>query len=240
MSDSSFMKTKAVALSVILSFFSLHLPFTSAQVIFESENKPSTNTDTNKSPNTSNNPVTKTNINNSLPSSNSNNSLVSPDTKVDYSSLARYLSQGQWRRANDETRNLLLEAVGREKVGWANTEHIKTLPCWDLKTIDELWYTNSQGRFGFRVQLPIYLDTGNRPGRLIADESFNSFGDRIGWRKDNDWIIFIENLNYSIDAPAGHFPNPRPQYSITGGRLFYSAIAERITQCNIVEIKQKS
>ncbi len=162
-----------------------------------------------------------------------NSDLISPESKVDFNNLAKYLADQNWRKANDETRNIMLQASGRKSIGWIPPSDFKNLPCWDLKTIDRLWLENSDNRFGFSVQLPIYLDTGNRPGRLIGDDAYNLFGDRVGWRKDNDWIIFIENLNYTSTAPMGHFPNPRPEYSITGGRLAYSVLAERMVQCGI-------
>ena len=159
--------------------------------------------------------------------------LISPDSEVDYNQLDRYLSQQRWRKANDETTLLLLEASGRRDIGWARTEDIQTLSCWDLRTIDQLWQKYSNGRFGFSPQLPIYLETGNRPGKMLSDEAYNVFGEKLGWRANNDWVIFIEDLNYSLEAPIGHFPNPRPEYSITGGRLYYSTLAEKMVQCNI-------
>jgi hypothetical protein len=67
----------------------------------------------------------------------------------------------------------------------------------------------------------------------VSDQAYLDFGDRLGWRANGDWIIFIENLNYSLDAPVGHLPNPRPEYSITGGRLQYTALAERMVECNL-------
>ena len=160
-------------------------------------------------------------------------SLISPETNVNYNSLAELLKEKKWRKANDETRNLLLQATGTEARGWTTTEEIKKLSCWDLKTIDNLWKESSQGKFGFSVQLPIYIATGNRPGKLVGDDAYIKFGDQVGWRENNDWIIFIENLNYSLDAPAGHLPNPRPEYSITGGRLGYTTLAGRMVQCKM-------
>lgn len=165
--------------------------------------------------------------------SENNPDLISPDTNVDYSDLANYLAEGNWRKANEETRQVLLEATGRKEIGWVPDDQIKNLSCWDLKTVDSLWKKYSDGKFGFSVQLPIYISTGNRPGKLVGDDAYNVFGDRLGWREDGDWIIFIENLDYSLDAPAGHLPNPRSEYSITGGRLYYSSLAERMVQCNL-------
>jgi hypothetical protein len=162
-----------------------------------------------------------------------NPDLISPESKADFNNLAQYLADQNWRKANEETRNLILQGTGRKSIGWIPPSDLKNLPCWDLKTIDRLWLENSNNRFGFSAQFPIYIETGNRPGRLIGDDAYSRFGVRVGWRKDNDWIIFIENLNYTATAPIGHFPNPRPEYSITGGRLLYSVLAERMVQCNI-------
>ncbi len=159
--------------------------------------------------------------------------LISPETQVDYNQLAEYLEDGKWRKANDETTQLLLAATGRKEIGWIPTDKLTELSCWDLKTIDKLWRKYSDNRFGFSVQLPIYLSTGNRPGRLVEDDAYNEFGNRVGWRNNDDWIIFIENLNYSINAPVGHLPSPRAEYSITGERLYYSTLAQRMVQCNL-------
>ena len=131
--------------------------------------------------------------------------LISPITKVDYNPLAELLREGKWRKANDETRDLLLQATGRKATGWVTTDNIKTLSCWDLKTIDSLWKQYSQGKFGFSVQLPIFLETGNRPGKLVGDDAYIKFGDRIGWRQSGTWLNYSQ-LTFATTAPLGHLP----------------------------------
>lgn len=159
--------------------------------------------------------------------------LISPTTGVDYTPLRNLLQAQKWRDANDRTLTLMLQAADRAAQGWLTTQNIETMACWDLQTIDGLWKAYSQGRFGFSVQLPIYLDTGNKPGRLVADDAFQTFGDRVGWRKNGDWITFKGNLNYSLSAPEGHFPFPRSEYQITGGRLEYTTLAKRLVECKL-------
>lgn len=168
----------------------------------------------------------------------SKSSIEQQPFTIDFTNLTRFLNQQNWRRANDETRRIILQSTGRTSVGWISPSDLQNLSCSNLKTIDTLWKENSNGRFGFSVQFPIYIDTGNRPAKMVSDDAFNRFGDRTGWRKDGDWIIFIENLNYSSNAPIGHFPNPRPEYSITGGRLLYSTLAGRMVECNLVTYKK--
>lgn len=161
-------------------------------------------------------------------------SLISPETKIDYAPLQLALSRQQFQQANEITHRLLLAAADRSPQGWFRGEDIDKLPCWDLKTIDTLWKTASKGRFGFSVQYDIFVKTGNRPGRLMAPEAYDKFGEAVGWRQNNQWTIFKQNLNYTLQAPVGHLPNPRDEYQINGGRLEYTGLMSRLQACKIV------
>lgn len=161
-------------------------------------------------------------------------SLVSPETGIDYTPLQEDLRQQQWLRANETTSTLMLQSTNRQEQGWISQDEVKNIACWDLKTIDDLWRQYSGGRFGFTVQFPIFVETGNRPGRLVDIEAYDNFGTRIGWRKDGQWVQFKFNLEYDLEAPTGHLPNPRPEYQITGGRLNYTALTQRMVDCGLV------
>ena len=165
---------------------------------------------------------------------NNPSSLLSPETGVDYTPLQQDLQQEQWLQANETTISLMLQSVGRLEQGWIPQQEVKQMACWDLKIIDDLWKQYSGGRFGFTVQFPIFVETGNRPGRLVDTEAYDNFGTRIGWRDENGWIQFKYSLDYSLDAPMGHLPNPRPEYQITGGRLNYTALTQRMVDCGLV------
>ncbi|PSF37177.1 hypothetical protein C7H19_12150 [Aphanothece hegewaldii CCALA 016] len=167
------------------------------------------------------------------PSSN-DATLISPTTQIDYAPLRILLATQQWRQANEKTIELLLQATGRSKQGWIPPETLKKLSCWDLKTIDSLWREYSNNRFGFSTQFPLFIKTGNRPGRLIDDEAYQKFGDLVGWRKNSDWIVFKEDLNYTLNAPVGHLPTPRQQYQFAGGRLEYTTLAQTMISCGLV------
>ncbi len=161
-------------------------------------------------------------------------SLLSPETGIDYTPLQESLQRQRWMQANETTTNLMLQAVNRQEQGWIPQEEVKKFACWDLKTIDALWKEYSRGKFGFTVQFPIFVETGNRPGRLVDTEAYDNFGTRIGWRKDGQWVQFKLNIDYSLDAPMGHLPNPRQEYQITGGRLNYTALTQRMVECGLV------
>lgn len=160
--------------------------------------------------------------------------LISPESSINYVPLKNLLTAQKWRQSNDETRRLMLQAAKRDKQGWLTAEDIANIPCWDLKTIDSLWKESSNGRFGFSVQYPIFVNTGNKPGRLMAPDAYDKFGSQIGWRQNNEWVLFKENLDYSLDAPIGHLPNPRDEYQINGGRLEYTNLTKRMSDCKIV------
>ncbi|MEB3229172.1 MAG: GUN4 domain-containing protein [Synechocystis sp.] len=159
------------------------------------------------------------------------NDLVSPQTQLNYAPLQDALAEGEFEQANEITRRLLLAAAQRSQQGWLTADSINQVACWELKTMDDLWQRYSDNRFGFSVQYAIFQETGNRPGRLMAPENYDQFGDRIGWRQDGQWIIFKKNLDFSAQAPVGHLPSPRDEYQINGGRLEYTALMGRIQAC---------
>jgi hypothetical protein len=165
---------------------------------------------------------------------NGESTLISPQTQIDYNSLRQLLAAKQWRKANDRTERLMLRAANRQAQGWVSSQDIAKFPCWDLQTIDRLWKESSDGRFGFSVQYPIFLETGNRPGRLVDVDAYEKFGDRVGWREQQEWVSFKENLTYNLDAPVGHLPNPRQEYQINGGRLEYVTLTKRMVECKLV------
>ena len=102
---------------------------------------------------------------------NNPSSLLSPETGVDYTPLQEDLQQQRWLQANETTTTLMLQSLNRQEQGWIPQEEVKQIACWDLKMIDSLWKQYSQGRFGFTVQFPIFVETGNRPGRLVDTEA---------------------------------------------------------------------
>lgn len=110
-------------------------------------------------------------------------------TTVDYSNLERFLKAGQWRDADQETANLMLEVSNLNNESWLDTTSIQPFPCEILSKIDRLWVDISGGKFGFSVQKKIYVEncSGNPDGR--SDEKANQcFGDQVGWRVKGQWI----------------------------------------------------
>jgi hypothetical protein len=75
---------------------------------------------------------------------------------IDYSRLNKLLAEGQWQQANQETWDLMCQALSKNKGSYLSSTDVKQLPCLDLNTIDRLWQKHSQGRFGFSIQSQVY------------------------------------------------------------------------------------
>ncbi|MEI6428595.1 MAG: GUN4 domain-containing protein [Pseudanabaena sp. ELA607] len=79
---------------------------------------------------------------------------------MDTTKLEEFLKNKQWREADEQTCQLMLEVSGREEEGWIDLDSVKKFPCEDLQTIDQLWVHHSDGLYGFSVQKQIYVECG--------------------------------------------------------------------------------
>jgi uncharacterized caspase-like protein len=122
---------------------------------------------------------------------------------IDYKRLRDLLAAQKWKQADRETVSLMLKVAGREKEGWLNVESINKFPATDLRIIDHLWVKFSNGRFGFSVQKRIWESLGGQPD--VDYETWCKFCDRLGWRRNHNWLFYCD-LNFTTNAPEGHFP----------------------------------
>jgi len=138
--------------------------------------------------------------------------------KADFTQLDRYLKNGQWREADEETAKVMYEIMGlrtRKVMGTELREcllkedNCKNFSREELKIIDQLWVKYSDGKFGFSVQKKIWLECGGEIG-IFDWDIFCKFGDKIGWRKgwwlDKEWLYFSSLTFSSATAPRGHLP----------------------------------
>jgi hypothetical protein len=146
--------------------------------------------------------------------------------RVDLSQLSAHLDAQDWAAADQETRRILQSFVHAN--GDIFAEPIPTLiPPEVLQAINQLWVEASDGRFGFSVQADIWeeLSVGNSTNTQIVAQQF---GDRVGWTRtvphadyiftSPDWLTKPE-LNYSLEAPAGHLPWAGVDWSVIEGLL---------------------
>lgn len=124
--------------------------------------------------------------------------------RPDYAQLETYLQNQEWQQADAETDELILQ-VAREKNA-LDVDSINKFPCKSLEEIDELWTSNSDGRFGFTPQEKAYLETGNEFNQHTQSAS-EAFGDRVKWRSFGVWSLYGD-LKFTKIAPPGHLPSP--------------------------------
>ncbi|WP_198805735.1 GUN4 domain-containing protein [Leptolyngbya sp. BL0902] len=122
---------------------------------------------------------------------------------IDYGRLRQLLWSNLWRKADEETENVILKAL-RHNMEPLDRNAILQLPCVDLITIDTLWSRYSQGRFGFKAQQQVYLHVDRRPMDFLR---------ALDWRGSRlsltGGIKPYKSLQFSSSAPAGHLPTWR-------------------------------
>ncbi|MDJ0731438.1 MAG: GUN4 domain-containing protein [Crocosphaera sp.] len=121
-----------------------------------------------------------------------------------YSKLTYLLASQQWKEADRETYQVMLEVANCTKKGYLDIEDIQNFPVNQLRTIDQLWVDYSNGHFGFSVQKQIWLDCGGKIGKYDY-KVYEKLGDRVGWRKNGNWLSYSD-FTFNTDALRGHLP----------------------------------
>jgi len=140
-----------------------------------------------------------------------------------YEQLENYLKNGQWEEANQETYRLMIQTASKEEGQFLDAEDYKNFPCEDLRTINQLWMSNSQGKFGFSVQKEIYESLGGT--EQYNEEVWDKYYKRVGWNK----VIFDK------DAPKAHLPIVLPLifYFPKVESVIYYTLFSRAKTCNL-------
>lgn len=124
-------------------------------------------------------------------------------TGVDYGQLDKFLKNKQWKKADEETWNVMCQALSKPMGKYLFNSDLKKLPSEDLQMIDHLWFKYSEGQFGFTVQVEIYEGCNKDYGR---------FCDTVGWDIKSGKSIFAYDhpfFNWSINQPLpkGNLPS---------------------------------
>jgi eukaryotic-like serine/threonine-protein kinase len=143
-----------------------------------------------------------------------------------YKELEAQLAAGEWQKADLQTNRIMLHVANREKEGWLNSRSIKKFSCSDFQRLDRLWLNYSNGYFGFSVQKPIYLKTGNPLGEFDPI-AYRRFGEQVGWREKGYWKSYAD-LTFTKQAPKGHLPRWGPFNDL--GDWEESILIERCTK----------
>ncbi|MBD2389952.1 MULTISPECIES: GUN4 domain-containing protein [Aphanizomenon] len=140
-----------------------------------------------------------------------NPSPTNESTPAIFQNLEALLKAGKWRDADLETWNLMVKLTKREQKGSLRLEDVKNFPRQELRKMDQLWVKYSNGKFGFSVQKQIWLDLGGKLDGEPDWDTFKKLGDRVGWRKNNEWL-YHDSYTFSTNALPGHLPTGRQAF----------------------------
>ncbi|MEM9807337.1 MAG: GUN4 domain-containing protein [Cyanobacteria bacterium P01_D01_bin.56] len=144
---------------------------------------------------------------------------------IDYSKLQNLLQAKDWKAADQETYEVMNKILRNE---WSS-RGLMNFPCIDLLSIDRLWVTCSDGKFGFSIQKEIYLSCGGVADGKYYEKAWQQFGDAVGWRMDGSWMSY-EELRWLGDGPCGHMPC---SFFLVGWSLILpGSLAYRLASCN--------
>ena len=121
------------------------------------------------------------------------------DKNIDYQVLQKLLAEQDFQGADRITLEKLCELAGAEaqKRNWLYFTEVEQLPITDLQTINNLWLSHSEGKFGFSVQREIWLSLG---------KDFSKLWHKISWKQGNNWTRYPSEFVWDISAPKGHLP----------------------------------
>ncbi|MCY7286500.1 MAG: GUN4 domain-containing protein [Cyanobacteria bacterium CAN_BIN43] len=134
------------------------------------------------------------------------------DWNIDYTHLQELLEDNQWKKADEETLSVMLQATERTQAGWLDAIAIAKFPCTDLHTIDRLWSRYSDEKFSFRVQYRLYsgvtISTENAVNLSRSDEERAlELCKNVGWWvKRLEFLRYYNQFDFTLQAPDGHLP----------------------------------
>lgn len=124
---------------------------------------------------------------------------LNSERAIDYQPLQALLIEQDYEAADRLSMQKLCELAGPGAVQrkWLYFSEVDRLPNVDLKTLDTLWLTYSEGKFGFSVQRELWLGLGR---------NFTKLWEKIAWKQGNIWTRYPGEFIWDLSAPIGHLP----------------------------------
>lgn len=121
------------------------------------------------------------------------------EKNIDYKELSNLLIEKKYQEADTLTRVKLCELAGESAIirKWVYFTEIERMPVTDLETIDLLWQTYSEGKFGYQIQRKLWLSLG---------KDYIQLWTKLKWKNGNKWTKYPQEFIWSLDAPMGHLP----------------------------------
>jgi len=133
---------------------------------------------------------------------------IESDCGFDYVPLLTALQAGEFREADQLTRDALIKLAGDAAVarGYVYFTEVPKLPVADMATLQRLWYAYSEGKHGYVVQAQAWESK-----RVMRN--YDKFFERIGWKNKEGsllrWLPEAKNDEFIYElekSPKGHLP----------------------------------
>lgn len=161
---------------------------------------------------------------------------------VDYTPLQNALTAGQWKIADQITRDLVLSLTGRAGTV-LRVEDVEQIPCPDMKQLNQLWGQASQGRFSFRAQQKVWQGTVGKSinpdsATTASNDALMAYVKKVGWYSYNNPLQY-GGLTFATIAPKGQLPafmflqnnSPSDNDSMRGSAMLIPSLAQRVLSC---------
>ena len=164
----------------------------------------------------------------------------SANSNNNFAELKRLLEAKDWKKADLETRSLILKSVGLRFDEEITPAVINNIPASILLDIDKLWTKYSNGHFGFSTQIEIYISLGR---------DTVEWSKKVGWRRLSQGVISdvngiteefffrrikraifgwipYDSLDFTLNAHKGHLPALGKNGYGSNGRLWLLSALE--------------
>ncbi len=145
-----------------------------------------------------------------------------------YEMLKQLMKEEKWREADQETYRLMISTCGKDPGQGLTVQDLQIFPCENLKVIDDLWVTASNGHFGFSVQKEIWkkcvslMDCSKvddkddkkvikEQKRFIEEqkrfiEKQKRFMELVGWQSGDNFVDYNDFNFSSSNSPIVELP----------------------------------
>jgi hypothetical protein len=171
--------------------------------------------------------------------------------KQSLQTLDPLLARKAWKDADIATNNAILASIYSKNLNLDYLDYSHYISCSSLKKMDTLWSEYSDGRFGFKAQKEIWVETGNTLDRIFNLKTIVRFYSRVGWiegeqGKDFKFIDYdsLIERNNPEKSKKGNLPRLYAYYGrLTSGVTidWFGPILARVANCNLSDgAKSKS
>ena len=144
------------------------------------------------------------------------------DLESMYARLEAFARAGEWRKADEQNYWLLSQLAeqgsrGNQDYRSMSLDEVSNISCVELQNIDRIWTEESQGNFGYSVQLRQISSVGETPQSVYDSvwmtedyKAWNKLSIAVGWGTGTEQNInYYSSVSYTINSNRGHLPDYR-------------------------------